>query len=156
MAVLAAPWVDATPFRAHLRFLMGVGSLTAADVATLAGMSATAAAHLLNGRDGRVVRRISPETARRLIAVTATDVRGLQWRLVPTDRARSHLRRLRALGRSDAQILRLTGLSAGELASVAVTGHCTQLVTIRLATEVGESETRLGSRRRSATLPVAA
>ncbi|HEY5820548.1 MAG TPA: hypothetical protein VIT20_01140 [Propionibacteriaceae bacterium] len=154
--MLTASWVDATPFRAHLRFLMGVGALTVSDVAALAGVSATAATHLLRGRDGRTVRRISPEMARRLITVTATDVRGLAWRLVPTDKARGYLRRLRDLGCSDAEILQLTRLSAQELAGLARSGECSQLITIRLAAAVEESETQAGPRRRSAALPVAA
>ena len=68
-------WVDAGPFRAQLRFLMASGSLTVDDVAAVAGISARLADRLLHGRDGRPLRRISPDTARRLIQISDQQVR---------------------------------------------------------------------------------
>lgn len=135
MTVLAGGWVDAAPFRAHLRFLSGVGSLTTEDVATLAGISTSAADHLLHGRAGRSVRRISPEVARRLLAITANDVRSMRWRLGPARRARLALAALRRAGRTDAEIAELAGISATDLAELAGSAeHCSQLLIIRLTT----------------------
>jgi hypothetical protein len=76
-------WVDAGPFRAQLRYLMASGSLSVDDVAAVAGISARLADRLLHGRNGRPVRRISPETARRLIQVSDQHVQALRRIMVP-------------------------------------------------------------------------
>ena len=76
MAVRAAPddrqyWVDAAPFRAQLRYLMASASLTSAEeAAAAAGISARLADRLLHGRNGRALRRVSPETGRRLLRLS--------------------------------------------------------------------------------------
>lgn len=157
-AVVGSTWVDATPFRAHLRFLTAVGSLSAADVAALAGISSAAAGHLLDGRDGRTLRRISPEMARRLLSVSVADVRGLRWRLMPAGRARAQLERLRRAGLSNHDIAELTGLSVVEVAGLPGARHCSELVTVRLLATARAHDAQLTSgRRRTATaLPTAA
>lgn len=96
--VRAEQWVDSGPFRAHLRLLMAVGALTATEVATLAGVSPRMAGSLLHGRGGRPVRRIDPESARALIAVSAYQARALRSRQVPAAESRARLHRLLADG----------------------------------------------------------
>lgn len=156
MTALAGGWVDATPFRAHLRFLTGVGSLTTEEVATLAGISAAAANHLLYGRAGGVVRRISPEVGRRLIAISANDVRSLRWRLVPAEKAQVQLARLRRAGRSDAEIAELGRVSLIELAAAGSSQHCSQLLVIRLTAAARSAQDSQLTRHRSASLRAAA
>jgi hypothetical protein len=85
-AGLAGQWVDARPFRAQLHYLMASGSLTVDDVAAVAGISARVAERLLHGRDGRPLRRISPDTARRLIQISHQHVRALRRIMVPAGR----------------------------------------------------------------------
>jgi hypothetical protein len=85
MAVRAASeqvgyWVDAAPFRAQLHHLMGSTALSAAEVAAAAGVSARLAVHLAYGRNGRALRRISPETGRRLMTLTVPELRRLRSR----------------------------------------------------------------------------
>ncbi len=155
MAALAT-WVDATPFRAHLRFLMAVGSLSAADVAALAGISSRAAEHLLHGRGGRVQRRISPEMGRRLISVTATDVRGLRWRLVPADRARAQLGRLRRAGHTDVEIAALAGITVAEMTDLQRSQHCSELTAVRLTAVARAQDAQPAPRGRPGALPTAA
>jgi hypothetical protein len=80
MAVRAAPedsdyWVDAAPFRAQLRYLMACASLSAEEVAAAAGISARLAYRLLHGRNGRALRRVSPDTGRRLIQLSVEQIR---------------------------------------------------------------------------------
>ena len=80
MAVRAVPedsqyWVDAAPFRAQLRFLMASASLSADEVAAAVGISARLADRLLHGRNGRPLRRVSPETGRRLLDVSVEQIR---------------------------------------------------------------------------------
>lgn len=156
MVVPTSTWVDATPFRAHLRFLMAVGGLSAPDVAALCSISGVAAEHLLDGRGGRTLRRISPETARRLIAVSAHDVRGLRWRLVPASHARAQLALLREAGHDDLLIARAVGLTTPQLAELSGAGHCSELVTVRLTALARAEDARLVDRRRAARLPSAA
>jgi plasmid maintenance system antidote protein VapI len=126
-------WVDAGPFRAQLRFLMASGSLTVDDVAAVAGISARLADRLLHGRDGRPLRRISPDTARRLIQISDQHVQALRRIMVPAAPARLQLRRLRRAGLEEpaiAERLRVTVPELVELASGAET--CSLLLTVRL------------------------
>lgn len=125
-------WVDAGPFRAHLRHLMSVGSLDAAEVAVVVGLSTQAVQHLLEGRAGRVSRRISPRTARRLLLVRPEHVRGLRWCLAPTGAARIALDRLCANGWSVAALASVVGFGPDELAAVERLPHCSRLLAVRL------------------------
>jgi hypothetical protein len=80
MAVCVAPedseyWVDAAPFRAQLRYLMSSTSRSAEEVAEAAGISERLAHRLLYGRNGRALRRISPECGRRLIQLSVSQLR---------------------------------------------------------------------------------
>ena len=71
-------WVDAAPFRAQVRHLMAAFSLPIEDVAAAAGIPARLAEHLVYGRNGRPARRISPDTARRLLRLSDDQVRFLR------------------------------------------------------------------------------
>lgn len=125
-------WVDAAPFRAHVRHLMSVGRLDTTEVALVLGLPTRAVQHLLEGRAGRATRRISPCTARRLLLVGAVDVRGLRWSLTPADAARLALHRLRGEGWSDAGLARAIGAGLEELASLEGTERCSRLLAVRL------------------------
>jgi hypothetical protein len=141
-------WVDATPFRAHVRFLMSVGTLSAADVATVAGVSVTAVAHLLSARGGDRARRLSPDTARRLLALSADDVRGLRWHLVPAHRARAKLETLRKAGLSDGRIAERARVDIGDLARLDGNAqHCSALLNLRLTAAVSDLVNRRGAGR---------
>jgi hypothetical protein len=139
MAVLARTddvgdqWVDARPFRAQLRYLMASGSLSADDVAAVAGISARLADRLLHGRDGRPLRRISADTARRLIQISYQQVQALRRIMVPAAAARLQLRSLYRAGLEHPDIadrIRVTVPELVELAAGADT--CSLLLTVRL------------------------
>lgn len=136
MAASTVLWVDAGPFRAHLRHVMGVGRLSATEVAVLAGVSPRLADSLLTGRAGRPVRRISPQSARALLHVDAAGVRRLRERQVPAEESR---RRLRGLLRRRPGLPDLAdelGVTAAELATLSdpSTGWCSALLALRLLT----------------------
>jgi hypothetical protein len=126
-------WVDAAPFRAQLRYLMASGSLTVGDVAAVAGISARLADRLLHGRDGRPVRRISPDTARRLIQVSGQQVRALRRIMVPAAPARLQLHRLHRAGLEDLVIAERVRIAVPELVELASGADtCSLLLTVRL------------------------
>ena len=129
------PWIDAAPFRAHLRHVMAVGDISVEVVAALAGISARAARHLLNGRGGRPVRRISPDTARRLLRVTSADARWAGQRLVPAPATAARLKDLLAAGHSLDELAGEVRVAADELFALAEGRRdaCTPLVAARLA-----------------------
>jgi plasmid maintenance system antidote protein VapI len=125
--------VDAAPFRAQLCHLMAVGGLDSADIATLAGISPGLAGRLLHGHRGRLLRRISPDTAHRLIQLTGPSVRSLSYIVVPTGLARLQLRRLQRLGWRLSSIADRVGVSTVELeALVGGAETCTARLTVRL------------------------
>ena len=125
-------WVDAAPFRAHLRHLMAVGRLEAREVAVVLGLSTRAVQHLLEGRTGRPVRRISPSTARRLLLVSADDVRDLRWCLAPVAAPRTSWQRLRASGWSAEEVASRVGFTLDELRALEHGTHCNRLLAVRL------------------------
>jgi hypothetical protein len=125
-------WVDAAPFRAHLTHLMAVGCLEVPEVAVVLGLSTQAVRHLLEGRAGRLPRRISRPTARRLLLVRTDDVQGLRWCLTPARAARTSLGRLRASGWSAGEVASAVGFGLDELAALEHRTHCSRLLAVRL------------------------
>jgi len=138
MAAMSEQWVDAGPFRAHLRHLMAVGDLTATEVATLAGVSPRMTGSLLHGRGGRPLRRIDPDSARALITVTSHQARSLRSRQVPAGESCARLRRLMTDGvelddladRLEVAPAVLNGLADGSAS------WCTGLLALRLVVAV--------------------
>jgi hypothetical protein len=126
-------WVDAGPFRAQLRFLMASGALTVDDVAAIAGISARLADRLLHGRDGRPLRRISPDTARRLIQISDQHVQALRRIMVPAASARLQLHRLHRAGLEGPAIAERVRAAVPELVELASGADtCSLLLTVRL------------------------
>jgi hypothetical protein len=127
-------WVDARPFRAQLCYLMASGSLSVEDIAAIAGISARLARRLLHGRDGRQLRRISPDTARRLIQISDQQVQALRRIMVPAAAARLQLRRLYRTGWDDLAIAERVSVAIPELVELASgTDACSLLLTVRLS-----------------------
>lgn len=91
-------WVLAAPFRAHVRQIQAVTTLPWAALAAHAGVSPTLVHHLVFGRRGRPVRRISRETAVRLLALTSADLAALSGSWVATAVTADRLRVLLAGG----------------------------------------------------------
>ena len=130
---VSGQWVDAAPFRAQLRYLMASGSLTVGDVAAVAGISTRLADRLLHGRDGRPVRRISPDTARRLIQISHQQVQALRRIMVPAAPARLQLRRLHRAGLDNPTIAERLRVAVPELVELASGANsCSLLLAVRL------------------------
>lgn len=126
-------WVDAQPFRAHLWHLMTTTALNTEDIATVAGVPTRLAYHLAHGRAGRPLRRISPDAAGRLLALTPRHLALLGRITVPAAPARLQLRRLRRAGWDDVLIAERVGSTAADLDRLATSGStCSQLLTLRL------------------------
>jgi hypothetical protein len=147
-AEVSGHWVDAGPFRAQLRYLMASGALSVEDVAAVAGISARLADRLLYGRDGRPLRRISPDTARRLIQISDQHVQALRRIMVPAAPARLQLRRLHRAGWDDLAIAQRVRVAVPELLELANGGDtCSLLLTVRL-TAAARAEDSLRHRSR--------
>lgn len=136
MEPTAAPWVDAGPFRAHLRHLMEVGGLSATEVAVLAAVPPRMATSLAEGRGGRPLRRIRPEYARALLLVGATHVRSLRERQVPAAESRLRLRRLLARAGCPSALAQQLGVPSWSLEELAeeTAAWCSALLALRLLT----------------------
>jgi hypothetical protein len=113
---------------------MASGSLSVEDIAAIAGISARLARRLLHGRDGRQLRRISPDTARRLIQISDQQVQALRRIMVPAAPARLQLRRLYRTGWDDLAIAERVSVAIPELVELASgTEACSLLLTVRLS-----------------------
>jgi hypothetical protein len=133
-------WVDAAPFRAHLRHLMAVSGLSSSAVAVLADISPTFANRLLHGRGGRHLRRISPVTACKLLQITPVEARGVRTCVVSATSTRQQLAMLRCRGLSAGAIAELSGLSLDTVAALlnGAAANCTRLVALRVAVALSE------------------
>jgi len=88
------------------------------------------------------VRRISPDTARRLLRMSDDQLAFLGRLRVPSGPARLQVHRLRRSGWDDCAVAERVGISAPELerlASAATT--CTQLLTLRLTAAAQAADT---------------
>jgi len=134
----ADSWVDAAPFRTYLRHLMALGEVSPGCVALLAGIRPRLALHLLHGRRGRALRKISAESGRLLLDVTPDVVLAVRSRQVPAQTTARHLGQLLDEGWSPPELADLLGVTSAEVGRLASGGvrSCTQLVALRAAAEV--------------------
>jgi len=131
-------WVDAAPFRTYLRHLMAVGEVSAGCVALLAGIRPRLALHLLHGRRGRALRKISADSGRLLLDVTPDLVLAVRSRQVPARTTARHLNQLLNEEWSLPELAELLGVTSAEVARLAsgAVRSCSQLVALRAAAEV--------------------
>jgi hypothetical protein len=123
-------WVLAAPFRAHLRHLQAATGLPWAVLARAAGVSPSLVHHLVHGRNGRHQRRISRDSARRLIAVDRARLAGLGLEWVPADRTRRQVRRLLADGADPGRLAAWCRVSRPELLGLTSATRCNRLVAL--------------------------
>jgi hypothetical protein len=144
-------WVDSAPFRAHLRFLLSVSEASPEVVALLAGVAPRLARRVLTGDGGRPLRRISPDTARRLYAVTPAVLRECRLRTVPAAPVAATMRRMEVLGWSRVDWCEQLGLSQAAVVALASgrTRRCSYWVALQIrAAAVGfRSSPRAGLRQ---------
>lgn len=112
-------WVDAAPFRAHVRQLITDCGLTWRVIAVLAEVPSAAVRHLLHGRDGRPVNRLHPLIAERLFCLTRAVVADAARRARPAEETGRLLRALADRGWSAEELSRRTGLPAADLQQIA-------------------------------------
>jgi predicted transcriptional regulator len=112
-------WVEAAPFRAHVRQLITDCGLTWRIVAVLAEVPSAALRHLLHGRQGHVVTRLHPMVAERLFRLTADSVADAARRPRPVAETSTVLQRLLERGWTAEELGRRCGLPAEELSNIA-------------------------------------
>lgn len=141
-------WLDSAPFRAHVVHLMSTSGLTTRELAALTRVSARLVSRLVVGRSGRPMRRIDPDSAGRLLAVTALDADLVRTRQVPAEFTRALLLTLHSRGRSVPSLARLTGLTTVDVNGLAAgrSAQCPQMVELRLIAALAESDARMASR----------
>lgn len=135
-------WVNATPFRAHLRHLLAAG-LTEPVIARLAGVSVRSVVRLAHGRSGRPVRRICADTGRRLLRITTAEARAIRFRPVPVRSSRYRLRVLADHGWSTQRMAEEIGLGIRDVEQVLGRGAatCSQLVALKISAAFDEWDT---------------
>lgn len=111
-------WVDAAPFRAYLQFLAAIGDVPPEVVALLAGIAPRLSRRLLTGDGNRPLRRISPDTARRLYAITPSVLHECRYRTVPAGPVVATMRAMAELGWSAAVWSERLGLSPAAVTSL--------------------------------------
>lgn len=138
-------WVDAAPFRAHLRHVMRVGEMSVEVVAAMTGVPVRAARHLLHGRRGRPARQISAETGRRLLRVTSFDARTVRQRLVSARGVAQQLGEIQRSGHPLTEVAAQTGIDL-ELLRELIEGRrevcspliAAQVTAVHIALDLGD------------------
>lgn len=133
------PWVDAAPFRAHVRHLVAVTGVAWRTIAVLADVPSQSVDHLLRGRQGRPVPRLHPLIAERLFHLTREAVADAAVRPVHAGRTQLLLRCLTARGWQLPEVARRTQVPEEELDAIAAgtARSCTQLAaaTVKAAAQ---------------------
>lgn len=134
--------MDATPFRALVRYLTTTSALPWRAIALHADVPTRTVDTLIHGRNGRQVRRLPPDVARRLLSVHPATLSSLERRAIPIASTTGSVRRLRSIGHSTPEIARRCGLCCHEVdalaeATVGFTSARTALVVAALADEMG-------------------
>lgn len=109
-------WVDAAPFRAHLRHALAVADVPWPAVAIAGGVPVGAVRALLFGRSGRQQARIDPRLAARLLSVDAGELSRMRATRVPASSTTDRLRSLLAAGVDPLQLARWCRVPPPELA----------------------------------------
>lgn len=113
-----SPWVDAAPFRAHVRHLMAETGVAWRTIAVLADVPAPSVEHLLRGRRGRPVLRLHPSIAGRLFHLTRDVVADASARRLHAGRTQTLLQFLVGRGWTIRDIARRSRLPEPELAAI--------------------------------------
>ena len=111
-------WVDAAPFRAHLRYLCSSAGLPWQVVALHAGLTLRHADVLLHGRRGRPLRRLPRPAAQLLWQVDVAGLRALQRTTQPSDPTSTRLSAALARGLTPRHLCRVMGWSPARLTAV--------------------------------------
>lgn len=123
MSVRTLPlWVDAAPFRAHLLSLGDATGVPWAVVALYAGLPLRLAEALVQGRDGRRVRRIPRDCAQRLLDVSAAHVSRIEQTWVPAAPTATRLAALFARGAHPTALADALREAPGRLVALAEAG----------------------------------
>lgn len=145
-----ARWVSAPPFRAHVRHVAACSGVPWPVLAMLAGVSLSMADHLLHGRHGRPVRRISRECAVRLLAVTPEVVGAAHQEWVPADRAVRLVRWLVGQGWSLPDLSAASGVDLPALTALTNSDQAFVLASAELRLRALLAELDRGAARRGA------
>ena len=133
------PWVEAAPFRAHIRHLISETGVAWRTLAVLADVPPQSVDHLLRGRNGRPVPRLHPLIAERLFHLTRTAVSDAAHRQVQANRTRALLGCLADRGWQLKELAHRTQLDERALAAIAAGREpaCSQLVaaTVKAAAQ---------------------
>ena len=111
-----ASWLDAAPFRAHVRHAVAEAGIPWPAFAIESGVPLPAVRSLLFGRGGRPVGRIEPRIAARLFSIGAAELAGLRRTHVAATGTAQRLRELLVTGVDPLALARWCAISPGELA----------------------------------------
>ncbi len=132
-------WIEAAPFRAHLRHLITEYGLAWRTIAALAEVPDRCVHQLLHGRRGRPVPRVHPVVARRLYQLTGDSVQLARTTLMPAAATTVLLQVLTGRGWTVAELAARTRIPAAELQAILDAGvdRCSRLTaaTVRAATQ---------------------
>lgn len=123
-------WVLAAPFRAHLQHLQAATGLPWAVLARTAGVSPSLVRHLVIGRLGRRPRRVSLESATRLLALSPAVLARLAQDRVPAGPTAHQVRQLLATGTDPDALASWCRLSRTELLALTTARSCTRLIAL--------------------------
>ena len=126
-------WVDAAPFRTHVRRLLADTGEHARVVALACGVAPATLDHLLTRHHGAPLRRIRARDAARLLTLDRDGLRSLDTVQVSTSDTARRIGALVSLGRSPDWIASQLRVAPSAVSAAANAPRCSALVELRAA-----------------------
>ena len=123
-------WVQAAPFRAHVRHLIDTTGLPWPVVAAEAGAPTALVQRLVSSRRGRTLTRIPPVVARRLLDLSAGDLLSATRRTVPAGATGVRVSALLGAGHEARRVAAFCRLTEAELLALPRAVRCSRLTEI--------------------------
>lgn len=139
-------WVQAAPFRAHVRHLIDAAGVPWRVIAIAARVPAATVRTLLVGRDGRLRPRISRRSAECLMTVRVDDLQAARFTPVPAARTGRMLSALHQRGLGWEEMAAMLGSDAVTLSRIACGGRrtCPALLELLAQAACGAHHVAIG------------
>jgi hypothetical protein len=123
-------WVLAAPFRAHLETVATESKIPWQALALAAGVSTELARHLLFGRNGRPVGKITSQCGMRLLGLNTAAAKALRDSYVPCQPTQNRVKQLLSQGMTPGQLADWCELPLDEFTALLEAPRCTRYLEL--------------------------
>jgi hypothetical protein len=125
-------WVQAAPFRAHLEAVAFESKIPWPALALAAGVSTELARHLLFGRNGRPISKITSQCGIRLLGLNTATAKGLRNSYVPSQPTQNRVKQLLSQEASIPQLAAWCELPLAEFTAMLEAPRCSRYLELMI------------------------